>query len=115
MFVVQFKQNLEIIPLGNVRLFCIIRKSDGPFLKMSVFREHLMHLCVFRGSLVNSLENLQIPPLGNVRLFRIIRKHGTTTTTPRSENVRLFRRIRRNEHLSPKCCDLRKTKIAILK
>ena len=75
MFVVQFKENLQILPLGNVRLFCRIRKNDTLFLNMCVFREHLVNLCVFRGHLVNSWENLQILPLGNVRLFRRIRKN----------------------------------------
>ena len=44
-------------------------------LKMFVFGEHLVKLCVFCGNLVNYLENLQILPLGNVRLFRRIRKN----------------------------------------
>ena len=69
--------NLQILPLGNVRLFRIIRKNDILFLKMCVLREHLVNLCVFRGNLVKSWENLQILPLGNVRLFRRIRKNDT--------------------------------------
>ena len=67
-------ENLQILPLGNVRLFRRIRKNDTLFLKMCVFREQLVNLCVFRGNLVNSWENLQIIPLGNVRIFRRIRK-----------------------------------------
>ena len=62
-------ENLQIIPLGNVRLFRRIRKNDTSFLKPLAFREHLVNLCVFRGHLVNYLENLQIIPLGNVRIF----------------------------------------------
>ena len=58
-----------------MRLFRRIRKNDTLFLKMCVFREHLVNLCVFRGNLVNYLGNLQILPLGNVRLFRRIRKN----------------------------------------
>ena len=71
----QFYENLQILPLGNVRLFRRIRKNDTLFLKMCVFREHLVNLCVFRGNLVNSLENLQILPLGSVCLFRRIHKN----------------------------------------
>ena len=40
-------RNLQILPMGNVRHFRIIRKNDILFLKMHVFREHLMNLCVF--------------------------------------------------------------------
>ena len=68
-------EDLQILPLGNVRLFRRIRKNDIIFLKMFAFREHLVNLCVFRLHLVNYWENLQILPLGNVRLFRIIRKN----------------------------------------
>ena len=75
MFAVQFYENLQITPLGNVRLFRIIRKNDVRFLKMYVFSEHLVNLCVFSWTLVNYVENIQIIPLGNVRLFRRIRKN----------------------------------------
>ena len=52
-------ENLQIIPLGNVRLFRRIRKNDTRFLKAYAFREHL----------VNYVENLQIITLGNMLLF----------------------------------------------
>ena len=44
----QFYENLQILPLGNVRLFRRIRKNDTLFLKMCVFREHLVNVCAFR-------------------------------------------------------------------
>ena len=53
------------------------QKMTPCFLKVCVFREHSVIVCVFRGNLVNSWENLQILPLGNVCLFRRIRKHDT--------------------------------------
>ena len=108
----QFYENLQTLPLGNVRLFRRIRRNDTLFLKM-----------FFRWNLVNYLENLQILPLGNVRLFRRIRKNDTlflkmcvvrehlvnlcvfrwnlmnsweTLQIPPLGNVRLFRRIRKN-------------------
>ena len=58
-------ENLQILPMGNVRIFRRIHKNDTTFLKMCVVREHL----------VNSWENLQILPMESVRLFRIIRKN----------------------------------------
>ena len=60
-----FLENLRILPMGDVRHFRRIHENDNIFLKMCVFREHL----------VNSLENLQILPVGNVRHFRRIRKN----------------------------------------
>ena len=42
----QIYENLQIIPLGSVRLFRRIRKNDTPFLKMCVFREHVV-ICAF--------------------------------------------------------------------
>ena len=38
--------------MGNVRHFRRIRKNDVLFLKMCVFREHLLNLCVFREHLM---------------------------------------------------------------
>ena len=70
-----YSENLQILPLGNVRLFRRIRKNDTLFLKMCVFREHLVNLCVFRGNLVKYLENLQILPMGSVRHFRRIHEN----------------------------------------
>ena len=49
-----FSENLEILPMGNVRHFRRIRKNDILFLQMFVFREHLVMLCVCRGNLMNS-------------------------------------------------------------
>ena len=66
-------EKLEILPMGNVRHFRRIHENDILFLKMCVFREHL----------VNSLENLQILPVGNVRHFRRIHEHDNMF----SENV----------------------------
>ena len=66
---------LQILPLGNVRLFRRIRKNYTFVLNMCVFREHLVNLCVFRGDLVNSWKLLQIIPLGSVRRFRRIRRN----------------------------------------
>ena len=51
--------------MGNVCHFRRIHENDALFLKMCVFREHL----------VNSLENLQILPMGNVRHFRRIHEN----------------------------------------
>ena len=50
MFVVQFYEHLQILPLGNVRR---IRKNDVLFLKMCVFREKSLNLCVFRENMLN--------------------------------------------------------------
>ena len=47
-------ENLQILPMGNVRHFRRIRKNDALFLKMCVFREILLNLCIFREHLVNS-------------------------------------------------------------
>ena len=60
-----YLENLQILPMGNVRNFRRIHKNYTLFLKM----------CAFRENLVNSLENLQILPMGNVRNFRRIRKN----------------------------------------
>ena len=60
-----YLENLQILPLGNVRHFRRFRKNDALFLKM----------CVVLWNLVNSSENLQILPLGNVRHFRRFRKY----------------------------------------
>ena len=68
-------ENLRILPMGNVRHFRIIHKNDTLFLKMCVFREKILDLCIFREHLVNYLENLQILPMGNVRHFRTFRKN----------------------------------------
>ena len=64
-----------------MRLFRRIRKNDALFLKMCVFRERLVNLCVVRGNVVNYWENIQIIPLGSVRLFRRIRKNDTPFRT----------------------------------
>ena len=66
-FFLLFLENLQILPMGNVRHFRRIHEHDNLFLKMCVFREHL----------VNSLKNLQILPMGNVRHFRRIHEHET--------------------------------------
>ena len=50
MFVVPFYENLQILPMGNVRHFRRIRKNDILFLKMCVFREYLVNLFAFRGN-----------------------------------------------------------------
>ena len=55
-----YLENIQILPMGNVRHFRIIHENDTLFLKNYVFRRNLM----------NSLENLQILPMGNVRHFR---------------------------------------------
>ena len=60
-----FLENLQILPMGNVRHFRRIHENDTLFLKIFVFRRNL----------VNSWENLQILPMGNVRHFRRIRKN----------------------------------------
>ena len=60
-----FLENLQILPMGNVRHFHRIHENETPFLKMFVFPENL----------VNSLKHLQIIPMGNVRHFRRIRKN----------------------------------------
>ena len=60
-----FLENLQILPMGNVRNFRRIHTHDILFLRMCVFREHL----------VNSLEHLQILPMGNVRHFRRIQEN----------------------------------------
>ena len=60
-----FLENLQILPMGNVRHFRIIRKTDTLFLK----------ICVFCRNVVNSWENLQILPMGNVRHFRRIHEN----------------------------------------
>ena len=44
---VNYLEKLQIIPLGNVHIFRIIRKHEIIFLIMCVFREHLVNLCVF--------------------------------------------------------------------
>ena len=62
-----FLENLQILPMGNVRHFRRIHENDTPFL----------NICVFRINSVNSWENLQILPMGNVRHFRRIRKNDT--------------------------------------
>ena len=88
MFVVPFYENLQILPMGNVRHFRRIRKSDIIFLKMCGFLEYLVNSCVFLnifGScsclcsvfVAQFYENLQILPMGNVRHFRRIRKNDT--------------------------------------
>ena len=61
----QFYENLQVLPMGNVRHFRRIRKNDVPFLNM----------CVCRANLLNYLENLQVLPMGNVRHFRRIREN----------------------------------------
>ena len=60
-----FGENLQILPMGNVRHFRRFRKNDD------LFCENVRFLY----NLVNSWENLQILPLGNVRHFRRIRKN----------------------------------------
>ena len=60
-----YLENLQTLPLRNVRNFRRIHTNDAPLLNMCVFRLHLM----------NYLENLQIIPLGNVRHFRRIHKN----------------------------------------
>ena len=106
-----FLENLQILPMGNVRHFRRIRENDAIFLKMCVFRRHL----------VNSLETLQILPMGNVRHFRRIHKNDTLflkmcvfreNLLNSSENlqilpmgnVRHFRRIHENDTLFLKMC-----------
>ena len=37
----------QILPLGNVRIFRIIRKTDIPFLKMCVFFAELTEINIF--------------------------------------------------------------------
>ena len=59
------QENLQIPPLGNVRLFRRIHTNVIRFLKMLVFPK----ICA------NSWETIQITPLGNARLFRRIRKN----------------------------------------
>ena len=49
----QFCENLQILPLGNVRLFRRIRRNDVCFLKMCVFRKHSVNVRVFRRKLMN--------------------------------------------------------------
>ena len=43
----QSYENIQILPLGNVRLFRIIHKNDTLFMKINDFPEHLVNLCVF--------------------------------------------------------------------
>ena len=52
-------ENLQILPMGNVRHFRRIHKNDALFLKM----------CVFRKDFVIFWENLQIVPMVNVTSF----------------------------------------------
>ena len=42
-----FLENLQILPMGNVRHFRRIHKNDALFLKMYIFRDHLVNLSVF--------------------------------------------------------------------
>ena len=68
MFVVQFYENLQILPMGNVRHFRRIRKNETLFSENvrcpRIFSEFvffcrtLVNLCVFRSNLVNYLENI---------------------------------------------------------
>ena len=46
-------ENLQILPMGNVRHFRRIRENDAPFLKMCVFRENIQNLYVFRKNMLN--------------------------------------------------------------
>ena len=50
----KYEEHLQVLPMGNVRHFRRIRENDTLFLKMCVFREHLLNLCIFREHLVNS-------------------------------------------------------------
>ena len=45
---VNYLENLQIPPLGNVRLFRRIRKNDGPFLKTCVFFTEFAEINMFR-------------------------------------------------------------------
>ena len=128
-------ENLQILPMGNVRHFRRIHKKYGVFLKMCafrenvlnlcVFREHLVSLCVSRGNLVNPLENLQVLPMGSMCHFRRIREHdtlflkmcvfrillvnywGNLQILPMG-NVRHFRRIHKHDILFLKMCVFRR-------
>ena len=49
----KYWENLQILPMGNVRNFRRIHEHDALFLKMCVFRENIQNLCVFRKNMLN--------------------------------------------------------------
>ena len=48
-----FLENLQIIPMGNVRHFRRIHENDALFLKIYIFREKIHNLYVFRKNILN--------------------------------------------------------------
>ena len=57
---VNYLENLQILPLGNVRHFRRIRKNDVPFLKTCVFFAEFTEISIFRRTSVISVNKVTI-------------------------------------------------------
>ena len=107
-----YLENLQIIPMGNVRHFRRIRKNDTLFLKMRVFREHMLNLCVFRKHFVN-LYVFRTSLVNYCWQFSIFFGKSTNSThgkrAPFSHNSQTGRfHFSENMRFSPKLSDFRK-------
>ena len=55
-----YLENLQILPLGHVRLFRRIRKNDTRFLKMCVFFAEFAEIRIFRRNYVTSVKKIPL-------------------------------------------------------
>ena len=69
-----YSENLQILPLGHVRLFRRIRKNDGPFLKTCVLFAEFTQTNMFRRNEVLFVkESSDVPKTYNLFLkFRFV-------------------------------------------
>ena len=89
----QFYENLEVLPMGNVRHFRRIHKKYGPFPKKVCFSLNSAEFVCF----------LQVLPMGNVRHFRRIHKNGA----PLLKTGVFFAEFTESQLFSPRFNDFR--------